>query len=720
MKKFLLGLLCPFAVLCADNLAIESPCEQLFRDLEIVEKINKEIHDHLPLLINYNLQGGYFNMPSARTYDAGVLGFGFAYVPPYRIWSLGFQFFDHIETTGNYWIFQGIIDSTLGHLGFGEEAERAANFKVILLRKEDGFPFIPDIALGMNDFLGTCRFKSFYLVATQELLKLNLEASLGWGSGRIHGFFGGLGWTPFRHSSHFWKGLTLSAEYDANDYKHHPFEHHGGRSVKNRVNVGAQLDLWELFRLSASTIRGEDWAASLAFRYNLGASKGLFPKLYDAAPYTAPVNTEPLGPLRSQQELAQEVAYALREQGFDLYNLSLIPEKEGKDRLWMQIVNVRYREEGEVRRRIETVLSALSPSNVQTVTAVIEAEGVPVHEYRYRIEDLKRYREGQLGEPESRVIAPLREATSAPSKYESTLLYKRSKPIWLITFRPWARTFLGSSRGKFKYEVGLGLGPEGYLFNQIYYYLWMTYTAKSSAKDIGSQDTINPSKIINVRTDSILYNQSNSLHVDQAFLQKSWNMGQGWFSRLGVGYFETAYGGAALEALYYPVHFNWALGFETAALFKRKYYGLGFSRTIRKLTGEGPIYVPYVGWQYFVNFYYQFKPLNLDFKVNLGQFLAYDKGIRVEGGRTFASGLRVGLWYTMTNAGDIVNGSRYYDKGFSITLPLDIFLNKSSRTRIGYSMSAWLRDCGAVGSTGKQLYPTIYWERYNGKPVIAP
>ncbi len=113
------------------------------------------------------------------------------------------------------------------------------------------------------------------------------------------------------------------------------------------------------------------------------------------------------------------------------------------------------------------------------------------------------------------------------------------------------------------------------------------------------------------------------------------------------------------------------MGFETAALFKRKYFGLGFTKKIRKLTDNGPIYIPYVGWQYFVNFYYQYKPLNLDFKVNLGQFLAYDKGIRVEGGRTFASGLRVGLWYTMTNANDFVNGSRYYDKGFSITLPLD-------------------------------------------------
>ena len=43
-------------------------------------------------------------------------------------------------------------------------------------------------------------------------------------------------------------------------------------------------------------------------------------------------------------------------------------------------------------------------------------------------------------------------------------------------------------------------------------------------------------------------------------------------------------------------------------------------------------------------------------------------------------------------------------------------MNQTSRTRIGYSMSAWLRDCGAVAATGKLLYPILYWERYNYKP----
>ncbi len=714
MLKWPFLILFPLSLLSQETQCFEeSPAERLFRDLEMVEIINKQVYDRLPVVINYQLQGGYFTMPSARTFDAGVAGFGFAYVPPYHIWSLGFQFFNHIETTGNYWVYKGMLDGIFGHLGFGDSAERAANIKFILLRREDGFSFLPDFALGWNDFMGTCRFESFYVAGTKEFLAWNFEATLGWGHGRINGFYGGAAWTPFRSFDSFLKNLTLAAEYDANNYKRHTHEHPSGRKVKNRINAGLQFTLWDVIRLSGSTVRGEDYAGSIALNYNLGASKGLIAKTKDPAPYCAPVDTQPIGLLRSRQELAQELAFAFQEQGFDLYNLFLVPGPCGNDSLWMKVVNVRYRDEAVVRSRIEYVLAALAPSNISSVTVVSEADGIPVQEYRYRLEDLRRYAAGRLGENEFLVIAPPKEVSSKPREYDAALLYQRRKRIWILTFRPWFRSFLGSSRGKFKYEVGLALNPEGYLFDEIYYNICGTYTAKSSAFDIDSQDFINPSRLINVRTDSILYNQSNTFHLDLAYLQKSWNMGQGWFSRLAVGYFEAAYAGVALEALYYPVNVNWAIGFQTATLLKRGYYGIGFQRKIRKLTNEGPIYLPYTGFQYFVDFYYQYRPLNLDFKVSAGQFLARDKGIRVEGGRTFFSGLRVGLWYTLTNANDVVNGSRYYDKGFSITMPLDLFLNKSSRTRIGYSMSAWLRDCGAVSATGKQLYPTLYWERYN-------
>jgi hypothetical protein len=235
---------------------------------------------------------------------------------------------------------------------------------------------------------------------------------------------------------------------------------------------------------------------------------------------------------------------------------------------------------------------------------------------------------------------------------------------------------------------------------------------------MGGKDILNPSRLLIVRTDALQYNQANSFHVEQAFLQKSWNLGHGWFTRVALGYFEMAYAGISWEALYYPVNSDWAIGIEVAPLLKRDYYGLGFQRKVAKLTGNVYEYFPYTGLQYFVDFYYEYKPYHLEFKASVGQFLARDKGIRLEAARVFPSALRVGLWYTLTNANDVVNNHRYYDKGVSITMPLDFFLNKSSRTRIGWAMAAWLRDCGAVAATGKKLYPTLYYERFNPKPML--
>jgi hypothetical protein len=689
------------------------PVEELFRDLETVRKIDKQIHDKLPVLFNYQGQGGYFAMPSARMPKAGLIGFGYSYLPPYNVWNLSFQLFDHVEAVGTYWVFRGITEGNFGHLGYGDDAERSANIKVCLLRPEDGFDFLPDFSIGWNDFLGSCRFNSFYAAATQEWLRCNLESTLGYGTGRIKGFYGGIAWTPWRCSEHLLTGLTLAAEYDANDYKHHKSEHPSGRQIKSRINAGVKYQLGKYFQASASTLRGCDWAASLSLHYNLGETKGLFPKIFDLPSYRAPVDTEPVGRLRSGEEMARDLAYAFKEQGFDLFQAYLVPRGEGLDSLYLKIVNVRYREESQVRERIEHILANLSPSNISHVTVVVEADGVDLHEYRFLLIDLARYHEGVLSDYEFRLIAPLKEVETSPSCYDSALLYQRRKPIWIFTFRPRALSYFGSSKGKFKGQIGFAFGPEGYLFDQFYYCLQGSFTAFSMLQNIGSRDVLNPSRLINVRTDNMLYHQAHSFHVDMAYLQRSWNLGQGWFTRLGAGYFETAYGGISWEALYYPVNVSWAIGFEAAALWKRRYYGLGFYNKIRKLVHEGYIWVPYTGLQYFVDFYYDYKPLNLDFKVSVGQFLARDKGARFDVGRTFPSGLRIGIWYTLTNANDVVNNHRYYDKGFSITMPLDFFMNKSSRTRVGYGMSAWLRDCGAKACSGKELYHTIYYERYN-------
>jgi hypothetical protein len=236
---------------------------------------------------------------------------------------------------------------------------------------------------------------------------------------------------------------------------------------------------------------------------------------------------------------------------------------------------------------------------------------------------------------------------------------------------------------------------------------------KSSVQNTHSTEWINPSKLPHVRTDNLRYFQSNTLSLEIGYLQKSWHLGRGIFFRLAGGYFEPAYGGGALEALYYPVDAHWAFGVEQATLVKRKYRGLGFTHYLQTIKHHKIYEKKFLGMQYFGNIYYTIKSWNLDCKISIGQFLAKDRGIRMEINRWFPSGLQVSLWYTITNGHDHVNKKVYYDKGFGFYIPLDFFMKQSSRTYVGYAMSAWLRDVGAVAETGKTLYPTIRLERVN-------
>jgi hypothetical protein len=686
----------------------------LFSELTLLESVNQKIKEDLPLFYNYSFVGGYFNMPSARMPKTGEIALGWAYAPPYRVYGVNFQMFDHVELSGNYRVFHGILEKNFGHEGFGDDAERIGNIKLALLLPEDGFPILPNISIGAEDFIGTKRFHAKYVVITKKWLDANVELSMGWGKGRIKGLFGGLGWSPFRQSNYrFLQNLGFLAEYDAVNYKKHKHEHPKGREVKFRINAGLSYLAWDTLQISISSLRGKKIAASASLRYPIGNSKGFLPKIDDPITYCSPIDTEPLGSLRSEQELSQELAYAFSDQGLDLYTVYLTYDTEGKKVLWLKVVNNRYREEQVVRDRIQHLLSALAPSDIASISVVVEADALPCQSYRYRTEDLRRYRLGLIGGFELETLAPMREAISSPSEYESSLIFKRRKEIWTFSLWPRLLSFFGSSKGKYKYNLGVVISPEGYLFDEIYYKLQLSYSIKSSMANLGSHDRLNPSQLVQVRSDTLKYFQTNTASIEQVFLQKGWNIGKGFFYRLALGYFEPAYGGVASEFLYYPVKSCWAVGLEGATLRKRRYEGIALAHKIRKLKGTHLTHVPFLGVQYFLNIHYDYKPLNLEFKISAGQFLAKDKGVRTEVTRYFRSGLRFTLWYTVTNGHDIVNGKTYHDKGFAFILPFDIFLKQSSRNYIGYGMSVWLRDVGAQADTGRTLYRTLNDERYN-------
>lgn len=682
------------------------------RDLLIVDYWNQCLNDRLPVTYNNLLQGGYFAMPSARMGEEGEIGIGYSYVPPYRNYNLRCQMFKQLELTGNYRVFSGIKDPVLSPFGFGDFSDKGTNFKFALFLPEDSNYKLPGVAIGVDDFLGTRSFRSQYIVVTQVFLKQDLEVSLGYGVERIRGFFGAFNLMPFRRTDWtYLRPLSITAEYDATPYCSKTREPHPkGRVKKSPLNYGLKYRLWECVDLSLSYIRGDKLSFSASAYYNWGNTTGFLPKIDDPLPYKSPVITEPLGLRRPENALVADLIFAFDQQGLDIWDIYLSYNECDQKVLRIKTLNDTYRLERELRCRLNHIVVALVPSDIDEVIIVIDAEGFPIQEYHYDMNVVRMFAAQEIGPHELNILTPLTEVTY-PDPYTSCHLFGCKRECINFEINPKTHTLFGSSSGKFKYTLGVHLAINGYVWDEVYYSVLIGWTFASNIGKFRDFDRLNPSQLINVRTDVVRYFRQRGITLDEAYLQKNWSLGRGWYARLAGGYFEEEYGGGAAEVLYYPLHSPWAIGIEGAVLKKRNFSGLGFTNKIRKLVGFHPTYQKFLGSQYFLNLYYDISCLRLDFKVAVGKFLANDWGVRNEVSHYFPSGLRLTFWYTFTNGHDKINGKTYYDKGIFFSMPFDIFYTCSERTRWNYGMSAWLRDVGVQGITGLHLYELINDQR---------
>jgi len=688
--------------------------ENLLRDLLIVDYWNKRVNERFPVFYNNILSAGYFNMPSSRMGCEGEIGAGYSKVPPYRNYNLRLQLLDRLEITGSYRIYKGIDDPILSPLGFGDLSDKGANVKLAIIHPEDSQYVLPGLSIGLEDFMGTKGFMARYVVLTQVFLNYDTELTLGYGTHRIKGFFGGINLMPFRRSTlKLLQNLSLSAEYDATPYEDPEIERHPKGRVKNSpINWGLKLRLFDQLDLSVARVRGHAWSWSLSAFHNFGNMEGFLPKLEDTLTYRGPFNTDPLGASRKPEIMAQEFKSAMELQGFDLLEVIIYENVCHSKILRFKIDNLKYALEKNVRERLDHLLAYLVPVDIDFVTVVIDEKGLPIHEYQYNMSHVRAFAAEEICEYELKVLTPLKEVTFVNPK-NTTLLFNESRNLFNFELLPKTHSFFGSSKGKFKYSVGLNAGFNGFLAGDCYYSVLLGYTFFSNLGDLTGIDRLNPSQLINVRTDIVQYYQQKGLTYDEAYIQKNWNLGKGWFTRIALGYFEEAYGGIGTEVLYFPINSPWAFGIEGAILKKRNYRGLGFTNKIRKLHGFHVTYRRFLGSQIFLNLYYDWKDAGLDFKISAGKFLANDLGVRYEITRHFPSGLRVSVWYAHTNGRDRINDQTYFDKGVAFSMPLDIFYTHSDRDRWKYGLSAWLRDVAVSAATGDDLYNMIYEQRNN-------
>ena len=74
-------------------------------------------------------------------------------------------------------------------------------------------------------------------------------------------------------------------------------------------------------------------------------------------------------------------------------------------------------------------------------------------------------------------------------------------------------------------------------------------------------------------------------------------------------------------------------------------------------------------------------------------------------GRSYANGVEIGFWYSMTDTDDLEDFNKgYHDKGVYLKLPVRIFTDYETNKKHNYAISPWTRDVAATVYHWQNLY----------------
>ncbi|GAC1621857.1 MAG: YjbH domain-containing protein [Nevskia sp.] len=661
---------------------------------------------------------GLLQTPTARFGDEGAFGIGLAHFSPYNQIQLFATPLPGFEAVFRY---TAITDRLYGPVSFsGNQSYKDRSFGVKLRLIKEG-EYFPAVAVGIQDFGGTGIFSSEYLVASRRYYDFDFSLGLGWGrlgeggtvrnplslfgahfdrsrqdsvsadqtpggggfsrlfTGRNVGFFGGVQWrTPI-------PDLSLKLEYDGNDYSN---EEGIGKKFPQAtpINIGLEYEVSDGVNIGATYERGEKLGFHVSlltnFERNRGPRKVLDPKtpaiaVRKDAGAAVPENIADAG------EVLDNSRRVLQQQGFRLSALNFTPAQRGVE-VWIE--QDRYLSPVQVVGRTARALTGTMPAWVDRFTIIGVDNGVEVWRLEVLRKDIEKIATSSISPEEMRHNAILStvEPGDPQAQYSGLLPYP-----------------------KFAWDMGPGVrqqigGPDGFYFGQIYWRVsaglqinqHLSFAGAVALNLVNNFDGIRQpsnSQLPHVRSDIVEYLQKGQQGITKLETNYIWSPAAQWYARLSGGLFEEMFGGVAGEVLYRPQLQRWAIGVNANVVQQRGYSERFTFRDYRVATGN-------------LNLYYEFPWYNLRTKLSFGRYLAKDYGSTVELAREFRSGVTLGVFATFTNVSAARFGEGSFDKGFYVTVPLDVLFPKSSRRSVGFLFRPLTRDGGQKVRDGIDLY----------------
>lgn len=657
-----------------------------------------------------NLLGttGLIDMPSAEMQKDGVLNVSVGHFGPITRTTLSFQIAPRLSASFRYSAWAHWSPNSSPSTYF----DRSFDLRYQLLTEGH---YLPAVTVGLQDFVGTGLLSAEYLVATKSITpRLKFTAGLGWGRLGSFGSFAttlgprpaidvGKGGTPSIHQ--FFRGpvapfggvewqisdrLRLKAEYSSDAYEQEAGVHH----LFNRripINAGLEYDLGATTRLGIYELYGSRIGFSLQFTLDPSnspagpvRSPGPVPVRVRPSPQQDPASWSPswVTVPATLTVLRDNTATLLAREGLKLESLQLT----GTTAV-LRFRKPTFSSGAEAIGRAARVLSQTLPNSVEIFRLVPVTDGLPLATVTIKRSDLEKleFAPDNAGKLRARVSLDPAPPLAAP-----VLRAKNLYPHLSWSFGPYLRTAFFDPNDPLRADLGVRLSAAVNLAPGLVAFGSIT---KRAFGNLNTSDRISNSVLPHVRSDYDLYDKHGDPALERLAMAYYARLGPNLFGRISAGYLERMFGGVSGEVLWARPASRFAMGAELDYARQRDYnIGLGF-QNYSVVTG-------------FISAYYQFNH-GYTARLDVGRYLAGDKGATLTLAREFPNGWKVGAFATLTNVSFKNFGEGSFDKGIFLSIPVSWMLGQPSTTSISTVLRPIQRDGGAQLDVPGRLYGVV-------------
>jgi hypothetical protein len=656
---------------------------------------------------NYGVPSGLIDMPTAEMAPDGEISVTVAHFEGYTRNTVTFQLAPWITGSFRY---IGIDDLTPL---FDIYYDRSFDFRIRLIEESE---FLPGIAVGMQDFLGTGVLSSEYIVATKQIgNRLRVTGGVGWGRLGSYNSFATIGSRPafsfagvgtggnFRISDYFngdmalfggfsyqlTDKISLSAEYSSDNYD---FENQQGVFVrKTPWNLGATYKADENFVFRIFSVHGQEIGASVTLTLNPKK-----PPTETQGPAPLPIavrSPESINDLGWSLDPNQSNAFEIGMKTFlDKENIEFEGLQLTARSAHVRIRNRTYLAEAQALGRTFRVMSRLLPGSIETFHITVVNNGMSLMTTSIRRSDLERLEYEK--EDQALLATTFSDSLRFGNVPEPAAgLY----PNFTWSLAPILRYSIFDPDNPFRADIRIRARGTLDLGNGWHLNGTTSVRLLGNLKDINRASN---SLLPHVRNPIAGYNYRFGPTIDQLTVTKFARIAPDWYGRFTAGYLEIMYAGASGEVMWKPVDSRLALGMEVNYVHLRnsdQRFGLA-SHT----TPGGTI--PH--WNGHMSAYYQFNG-GYTANVHAGRYLAGDWGATLEVARTFNNGWVIGAFATKTNVSAEQFGEGSFDKGLFFNIPFSWVIGNEGKQGYANSIRPIQRDGGQrVGVPGR-LYGVI-------------